>query len=144
MQFPRMSYAQASDLVSFSGSLVGDGEPSTQPVNNFYDVLCERDRMHCRLASIDQIDEDLMGGINVDDIPIRKWSDKLVVADSRDVAVQFQSCNWYEIRIDREGQQIEYGRYPNPAAFEDEDGICQLTQEEKVMRWRFGDKRESL
>ena len=140
LMFPQYLFVDGGNWVSFAGSLIGD-DPANQPINNHYDVMCWQDRMECRVASIDQISENFAGGIDMDTVRIRSWTDDFVVADSRDKAEALEACNWYQIRINRKTEKVDYIRTPIKAAYEKEDGLCNRFSEERVFRWYFGDGR---
>ncbi len=132
IRFPTYQMMDLRDYVRVEGSLTG-GESA--PVNSFYSVQCYQHRMECDITSMSEIGRKHLGMFDQATLPVSEWSKTHIRMSSKDLALQGNACNFYEIAIDRQKKSATYTRRPLETAPMD----CGERFEERVLRWQFGD-----
>ncbi|QIG53907.1 hypothetical protein G6N82_06835 [Altererythrobacter sp. BO-6] len=144
IRFPTKSVYLASDYISVVGSIVGD-EPqeSERPVNNMVTMVCRAERMACDFTSINEVSPGYLGLPLTDTLAVRQWNDREMVADSLVAPGADGPCNYYEVRVIFEGEDVTYTRLPNPEA--DQDRCKEFYGDGKALRqWRIDDGKGSF
>lgn len=127
-RFASKGYVDGEVLALFQGSIYGEGENA--PVNNYIHGRCQRDTMQCEIQTISEFTPGTLSPMLEDRLKISKWDDREIIADSK--GTDPGQCNYYEVKIDRRTEEIEYLRIPlNPVGKSCEPLL------DKVMRWRI-------
>lgn len=139
LMFPNKSVHISPAYVTVSGSIVGTEERrEDRPANNMVQMSCEKREMTCRFQFANEIDHNFVGSIDEDTLTVRRWDDKELVADSRDLSSAFQGCNYYEVRVIFQTEDVTYNRIPNPTA--DRVRCEEMFKSSKPFRqWRIDD-----
>ncbi len=127
------------DYVSVTGSVIGDDKlEKDRPINNGIQMTCWRPNGFCQYMNVDEIGPNLIGQINSENLTVRKWDDKELVADSFDISNQYKSCNYYEIRVLLKNKIATYTRLPNQKA---DLARCKMLfgESQPLRQWRIGD-----
>jgi hypothetical protein len=78
--FERQPFSDSATSVVLHGNLKGADVPFK---NNSYLVWCLKDQGNCLVASVQQIDERLVGGIDAYYLPVTEWGlESIVAADA--------------------------------------------------------------
>jgi hypothetical protein len=139
IMFPGKSISVLPSYVRLSGSIVGSEERlEDRPANNMIQMTCDKSAMSCSFLFADEIGHNFVGGIDEDILTVRKWDDRELIADSLNLASQFQGCNYYEVRVIFQSEDVTYNRLPNPQA--DKARCEELMGTSKPFRqWRIDD-----
>lgn len=141
--FPPKSTFFTEDYISVVGSLVGDQvREAERPVHNMVEMICRRETMSCTFLTINEIDPGLIGRPDTDDLTIRKWSEKEMVADSLIEGLPSPPCYYYEVRAVFGTEDVLYTRIPHPKR---NQADCKelFAADNKVTQWRIGDGKGS-
>ena len=130
--FPPKRFYDGGDAVSFAGSIVGNGNDG--PVNNQISGWCYRKLMQCDTVIQFELRHNALGDLHWETIPVRKWGDHQIVVDTK--GKDSSQVFWYEIKIDRNTQEIDYIRIPN--SLPDSGALDVSTNwDRRVKHWRI-------
>lgn len=116
-RFPGKTVSVMDGYVSVLGSIVGDERiEAERPANNMVEMKCRKRDMTCSFLSINELTAGHIGWPSTDTLLIRTWTDKDLVADSLTHSGIEPPCNYYEVRVLFDTEDVTYTRIPNPDA----------------------------
>lgn len=139
ISFPGKTVYVTPDYLVVEGSVVGDERmESDRPVNNLAKLVCRKERQQCEFQTVNELAPRHVGGLDEETLDIRKWDAREMVADSLGLSSNFEGCNYYEIRVLFDSEDVTYTRLPNPRA--DKKRCDQLFKNSTPLRqWRIDD-----
>lgn len=143
ISFPSKLVSMYGDYLTVEGSIVGDEKSeSERPVNNMARLSCYKPDGSCQFLLANEVSPGHVASLGDDTLAIRKWDDREMVADSLDLASQMQGCNYYEIRVLLQSEDVTYTRLPNPKA--DKKRCDEFFKDSKQLRqWRIDNGKGS-
>lgn len=139
ISFPGKTMYATPDYLMVEGSIVGDeAKESDRPINNLAKLVCRREQRQCEFHTVNELAPRRVGALDEEILDIRKWDDREMIADSLNLSANFEGCNFYELRVFFDSEDVIYTRLPNPNA--DKKRCEELFQSSKPLRqWRIGD-----
>lgn len=138
-RFPGKTVTVADGYVSVLGSIVGDERREAErPTNNMVEMKCQKREMTCSFLSINELGTGHVGWPSTDTLAIRSWTDKDLLADSLPSSGLVPPCNYYEVRVLFDTEDVTYTRIPNPEA--DKSRCAELFKSDgSIRQWRIDD-----
>jgi len=126
--FPAKTVYVTDSYAAFSGSIV---DKDQSPINGTTMGECERQSGICRFYTVNQIGHNQVSTINPFTLKIRKWDDRVLLANTQ--GNNSEQCYYFEIRIDLASEEISYTRFRQK-----NDGAC-ADGEPNVSYWKIDD-----
>lgn len=141
--FPSKAVAIQPDYVSVIGSIVGsDAREDARPQNNMVQMECHKSDMACTFLSINEDQSGQIGFPFIDNLTVRQWTDRELVADSLRETGLRPPCNYYEVRVIFGTKDVAYTRIPNPRA--DKKSCNELFgSDNRIRQWRIDNGKAS-
>lgn len=143
VSFPAKAVMADANYVSVIGSIVGDDAREDQrPQNNMARMECWRSQMSCTFTTVNETTPGHIGFPFTDQLTIRQWNEREMIADSLLGPDAPAPCNYYEVRVIFGTKDVAYTRIPNPKA--DRESCKGLFgSDNSIRQWRIGNGRAS-
>lgn len=141
--FPAKAVRAETNYISMIGSIVGDdAKEDARPQNNMAWMECWRSQMSCDFTAVNETQPGHIGFPITDQLTVRQWNEREMVADSLLGPEARPPCNYYEIRVIFGTQDVAYTRIPNPKA--DRESCKELFgSDNSIRQWRIGNGKAS-
>lgn len=143
ISFPSKAVMADANYVSVIGSIVGDdAKEEDRPQNNMARMECWRSKMSCTFTTVNETQPGHVGFPFTDQLTVRQWNEREMVADSLLGPDAAPPCNYYEIRFIFGTKDVAYTRIPNSKA---DQASCKdlFGSDNSIKQWRIGNGKAS-